>query len=56
MVSWLEGKVADTKDYADGVYSLPPTLRGSLLNRRFRACVSEIGESDRMTLKFMKPH
>jgi predicted methyltransferase len=56
MVSGLEGKVADTKDYADGVYSLPPTLRGALLNPRFRACVREIGESDRMTLKFMKPH
>jgi predicted methyltransferase len=56
MVWGVEGLVAVTMDYADGVYSLPPTLRGSLLNRRFRACVREIGESDRMTLKFMKPH
>lgn len=45
----------DTKDYPDGLYSLPPTLRGSLLNRALRRKVLEIGESDRMTLKFMKP-
>jgi predicted methyltransferase len=45
----------DTKDYPDGVYSLPPTLRGSLLNRGLRARMVEIGESDRMTLKFRKP-
>lgn len=44
----------DTKDYPDGVYSLPPTLRGSLINRGFRAQMVEIGESDRMTLKFIK--
>jgi|TARA_B100000315_G_C14461529_1_gene533962 predicted methyltransferase len=44
----------DTKDYPDGVYSLPPTLRGSIINRRFRAQMREIGESDRMTLKFIK--
>lgn len=45
----------DNKDHPDGVYSLPPTLRGSLINRRFRAEMVEIGESDRMTLKFVKP-
>jgi len=44
----------DTKDYRDGVYSLPPTLRGSILNRSFRARMREVGESDRMTLKFIK--
>ncbi|MDA1372993.1 MAG: methyltransferase [Proteobacteria bacterium] len=44
----------DTKDHDDGVYSLPPTLRGSTLNRRKRARMLEIGESDRMTLKFIK--
>ena len=44
----------DTKDYQDGVYSLPPTLRGSILSPRFRARMREIGESDRMTLKFIK--
>ena len=42
----------DTKDHPNGVWSLPPTLRGKEVNRdRFLA----IGESDRMTLKFMKP-
>ena len=51
----INANPADTKDYPDGVYSLPPTLRGSLLNRRFRARMGEIGESDRMTLKFRKP-
>jgi len=44
----------DTKDHDDGVYSLPPTLRGSTLNRGKRARMLEIGESDRMTLKFIK--
>lgn len=51
----INANANDTKDYPDGVYSLPPTLRGSLLNRSFRARVLEIGESDRMTLKFIKP-
>jgi predicted methyltransferase len=45
----------DTKDYPDGLYSLPPTLRGTMFNRRLRASVLEIGESDRMTMKFVKP-
>ena len=45
----------DTKDHPDGVYSLPPTLRGSILNRGLRTRMREIGESDRMTLKFVKP-
>jgi len=44
----------DTKDYPDGVYSLPPTLRGSTLNRSLRARMLDTGESDRMTLKFIK--
>lgn len=42
----------DTKDHPNGVWSLPPTLRGGNVEReRFVA----IGESDRMTLKFVKP-
>jgi predicted methyltransferase len=42
----------DTKDYADGVWALPPTLRGGKTDRdRYLA----IGESDRMTLRFRKP-
>jgi len=42
----------DTKDHPGGVWSLPPTYRGKDVDRaRFEA----IGESDRMTLKFIKP-
>jgi len=42
----------DTKDYPDGVWTLPPTLKlGDQDKARFLA----IGESDRMTLKFVKP-
>ena len=42
----------DTKDYPNGVWSLPPTYEGGDTDRaRFAA----IGESDRMTLKFVKP-
>jgi len=42
----------DTKDHANGVWSLPPTLRGGDVDR---AKYLAIGESDRMTLKFVKP-
>lgn len=42
----------DTKDYEAGVWSLPPTLR---LGEKDRAKYLAIGESDRMTLKFVKP-
>jgi predicted methyltransferase len=42
----------DTKDHAHGVWSLPPTLRGG---DAARARYVAIGESDRMTLKFVKP-
>jgi predicted methyltransferase len=42
----------DTKDHPRGVWSLPPTLRGGAEDRdQYLA----IGESDRMTLKFVKP-
>lgn len=42
----------DTKDYADGVWTLPPTLaRKDAEREKYLA----IGESDRMTLKFVKP-
>lgn len=50
----INANAKDSKDHDDGVYSLPPTLRGSLINRRFRAEMLEVGESDRMTLKFIK--
>ncbi len=49
--SEINANPKDTKDYADGVWALPPTLRGGANNRdAFLA----IGESDRMTLKFVK--
>ena len=42
----------DTKDYPDGVWTLPPTFqKGDVDRAKFAA----IGESDRMTLKFVKP-
>lgn len=42
----------DGHDHPHGVWSLPPTLRGGEVDRaKFLA----IGESDRMTLKFVKP-
>lgn len=41
----------DTKDYADGVWTLPPSFRrGDADKEKYQA----IGESDRMTLKFVK--
>jgi predicted methyltransferase len=42
----------DTKDYPGGVWTLPPTLaRGEADKAKYLA----IGESDRFTLKFVKP-
>jgi len=42
----------DTKDYPKGVWTLPPTyVRGGEDHARYEA----IGESDRMTLRFVKP-
>jgi predicted methyltransferase len=42
----------DTKDYPEGVWTLPPTL---LLHDKDREKYLAIGESDRMTLRFVKP-
>lgn len=42
----------DTKDYPAGVWTLPPTYR---LKDQDRARYAAIGESDRFTLKFVKP-
>ncbi len=42
----------DTKDYPDGVWTLPPTLK---LGDQDRAKYLAIGESDRFTLLFVKP-
>jgi predicted methyltransferase len=49
--SEINANPRDTKDYANGVWALPPTLRGGEVDRaKFLA----IGESDRMTMKFVK--
>lgn len=42
----------DTRDHPNGVWSLPPTLRGGDIEKEKYLA---IGESDRMTLKFVKP-
>lgn len=42
----------DSKDYPKGVWTLPPTLT---LKNKDRDKYLSIGESDRFTLKFMKP-
>jgi predicted methyltransferase len=49
--SEINANSKDTKDYPDGVWSLPPTLRGG---EKDREKYLSIGESDRMTLKFVK--
>ena len=50
--SEVNANYLDTADHPDGVWSLPPALRGKDKNR---AKYLSIGESDRMTLKFRKP-
>jgi predicted methyltransferase len=42
----------DTKDYPEGVWTLPPTLE---LKEKDKDKYLAIGESDRMTLRFVKP-
>lgn len=50
--SQVNANPRDTADWADGVWTLPPTLRrGDVDRERYLA----IGESDRMTLRFVKP-
>lgn len=50
--SEINANPKDTKDYAEGVWTLPPTLR---LGDKDKSKYLAIGESDRMTLKFVKP-
>lgn len=50
--SEINANPKDTKDYTKGVYTLPPTLA---LGQEDRDYYLNIGESDRMTLKFIKP-
>ncbi len=50
--SQVNANPKDSADYPNGVWTLPPTLeRGDKDRARYLA----IGESDRMTLKFVKP-
>ena len=49
--SELNANPKDTKDYPEGVWTLPPTLR---LGEVDKAKYLAIGESDRMTLSFVK--
>ncbi len=51
--SEINANPQDTKNYPEGVWTLPPTsrLKDTPENERYLA----IGESDRMTLKFRKP-
>ena len=50
--SEINANPRDTKDYAAGVWTLPPVFR---LGQVDRAKYEAIGESDRMVLKFVKP-
>lgn len=48
----LNANPKDTRDHPKGVWTLPPSFR---LGEENRAEYEAIGESDRMTLKFVKP-
>ena len=50
--SEINSNLKDTKDYSKGVWTLPPRLRLETVDRDKYI---SIGESDRMTLLFMKP-
>ena len=50
--SEINANPRDTADWPDGVWTLPPSLA---LKDQDRAKYLAIGESDRMTLKFVKP-
>lgn len=50
--SEINANPKDTKDYDKGVWALPPTLENG---DKDREKYTAIGESDRMTLKFVKP-
>jgi predicted methyltransferase len=52
--SEINANPKDTKDYPEGVWSLPPALGGEQSGED-KAKHTAIGESDRMTLKFRKP-
>jgi predicted methyltransferase len=49
--SEINSNPKDTKDYEKGVWTLPPSLA---LKEKNKEKYAKIGESDRMTLKFVK--
>jgi predicted methyltransferase len=51
--SEINANSKDTKDYPAGVWALPPSLA---LKDKDREKYQAIGESDRMTIKFIKPN
>ena len=51
-MSEINANPLDNTDYPDGVWTLPPVYR---LGDKDRARYAAIGESDRMTLRFVKP-
>lgn len=50
--SEINSNSADVKNYPEGVWTLPPTLK---LGEKDKDKYLAIGESDKMTLKFLKP-
>ncbi len=50
--SQVNANPKDTKDYEQGVWTLPPSYR---VGEKDRQKYTDIGESDRFTLKFVKP-
>jgi predicted methyltransferase len=50
--SEINANPKDTKDYSEGVWALPPSYE---LKDKDKQKYTDIGESDRMTLKFVKP-
>ncbi len=50
--SEINANPKDTKDHTIGVWALPPSLRGDMELREEKRA---IGESDRMTIRFVKP-
>lgn len=50
--SEINANPKDTADYPEGVWTLPPYYR---LGKKDKDKYEDIGESDRMTLKFVKP-
>src|SRR5690606_30522780 len=50
--SEINANPRDTRDHPNGVWTLPPSNRHDAADR---ATYQAIGESDRMTLRFVKP-